>query len=214
MRLRPAFFAVTIAAVISCWFAIRAQQQVPGNTNLPGSTNHGSIQAVYLDSSQVAEVAGGISQRSERLKALLDQVHAEQWISQGAPEVYASQWKSIGEQNAAIEADMTTITQHPEAMSDVIKALFRVHRFDADLSGLLTGVRRYQGASLADAIDAVAAGDQRGVDSLQQYVLDLANQKEQLLDIEDKEAQRCRASLATQPIARPAATKKTNGPSK
>jgi hypothetical protein len=49
---------------------------------------------------------------------------------------------------------------------------------------------------------------------LQRYVLDLANQKEQLLSIEDKEAQRCRSALASQPIARPVAPKKTNGLSK
>jgi hypothetical protein len=216
MRLRPAFFAVTLAAVISCWFAVRAQQQTPAGADRASSQPafHPALEPVFLDPTQVTAIAAEIAQRSERLKPLFEQVHAAEWVSQGAPDAYVSQWNSLSEQNAAIEADMTGIAQHPEAMSDVIKALFRVHRFDADLAGMLNGVRRYRNSSLADLIESATAGDQRGVDRLQQYVLDLANQKEQLLDIEDKEAQRCRSNLANQPIARPAVPKKTNGPSK
>jgi hypothetical protein len=60
----------------------------------------------------------------------------------------------------------------------------------------------------------VAVSDQAGVDKLQQYVLDLADANEKQLSVEDEEAQRCRATLASQPPVRPAAPKKTNGTSK
>ncbi len=208
MRLRPALFAVFMAAAVSCWFAVRAQ---PQNTS---STDRGSMEPAYLDSTQVATIAHDLAQRSERLKTLFEQVHAAEWVAKGAPETYVSQWSSVARQNSAIEADMASIAQHPEAMSDVMRALFRVHRFDADVTGLLGGLRRYQNASLADQIENAAGSDQQSVDSLQAYVLDLASQKEQLLGIEDKEAQRCRSVLANQPIARPTAAKKTSGTSK
>ena len=145
---------------------------------------------------------------------MLEQVHVTEWVAKGAPEAYASQWKSLGEQNQAIETDMTAIAGHPEAMQDVMRALFRVHRFDSDLNALLGAVRRYQNPALADLIESVAVSDQAGVDKLQQYVLDLADANEKQLSVEDEEAQRCRATLASQPPVRPAAPKKTNGTSK
>jgi hypothetical protein len=104
---------------------------------------------------------------------------------------------------------MSGIAQHPEAMQDVMRALFRVHRFDSDLDGLLGSVRRYQNPALADLIESVAAGDLKSIEKLEQYVLDLANEKERELDLENNEAQRCRSILASQPPVHPSAPRKT-----
>ena len=208
MRLRPAFIAVTMTAVISCWIVVRAQQQtqpVPDRV---------SFQSLSLQPDEVVTIANDLTRRAERLKPIFEQVHPAEWIAKGAPEAYVSQWNSLSRQNAAIQTDMSLIAEHPEAMSDVMKALFRLHRFDADLQGLLAGVRRYQAPSLADSIESAAAGDQRNIEKLQQYSLDLANEKERQLDLEDREAQRCRTMLATQPQVRQSAVKKTNGNSK
>jgi len=203
MRRHPALFAFPLAVVTACWFALSARPQAPAPpTRTP------------LDPTEVAAIAGKISQRSENLKPMFEEVHPEEWVANGAPEAYISQWKSIGEQNGAIETDMAAITQHPDGMQDVMRALFRVHRFDSDLYALLESIRRYQNPALADLMESVASGDQSGVAQLQQYVLDLADEKERQLDIENEEAQRCRASLASQPPARPAVQKKTNGTSK
>lgn len=193
MRLRPAFLAVLMAVVIACWFGVRAQQQTG--------------ERVPLDSAQVSAIASEISQRSEHLRPMFEEVHPADWIAKGAPEAYVSQWASLMEQNQAIQTDMTAISQHPEAMQEVMKALFRVQRFDRDLDLLLGAMRRYQNPALADLIDSVAAGDLSSVGKLQQYTLDLANEKERQLDVVDKEAQRCRSLLASCPVAtRPAAT--------
>jgi hypothetical protein len=199
MHVRPVFFASLLAVSIACWFVVRGQQQPA------------VIDPIVLDPAQVTAIAGEISQRSEHLKPMLEQVHTADWVANGAPEAYVAQWRSLTEQNLAIENDMATIEQHPEAMSDIMKALFRVYRFDRDLDGLLKAVGRYQNPSLAELIQSVAAGDQSSLGKLQQYVLDLATEKERLLDVEDKEAQRCRSELANQSPARPATARKTNG---
>jgi len=204
MRLRPVFFAILIAAVTACWLAIPAQQQQAPATP----------QRIPIDSSEVPSIATKISERSEHLKPMFEQVHVSDWVAKGAPETYTSQWNSLTEQNRAIETDMTGIAQHPEGMQDVMRALFRVHRFDSDLNALLSAVRRYQNPALADLIESVSVSDQAGVEKLQQYVLDLADANEKQLSVEDEEAQRCRANLASQPPVRAAAPKKTNGTSK
>lgn len=208
MRLRPAFLAAGIAAVLSCWPGVWAQQQTPA------PVSRLSMQALSLDAADVTALTSEISQRSERLKPLFARVNPEGWVQKGAPQVYAAQWKSLGEQNTSIQVDMTDAGQHTEAMPAIMSALFRVHRFDTDLEGMIPAIRRYQDESLADQIEAVFAGDQRAVEKLQQYVLDLANEKERLLELENSEAQRCRSQLAGQPLARPSAGKKSNGKSK
>jgi len=208
MPLRPAFLAVATAALVSCWLGIRAQQQPPAPVNrLP-------MQALSLDPADVTELTGEISQRSERLKPLFAQVHPDAWVQKGAPQVYLAQWKSLGDQNTSIQVDMADAGQHTDAMPAMMSALFRVHRFDADLLGMIPAIRRYQGEPVAGQIEAVFAGDQRAVEKLQQYVLELANEKERLLELENNEAQRCRAQLAGQPLARPSGTKSSNGKSK
>lgn len=193
MRLRPAFLAV------ACLFAVRAQQT-------PAPASH-----IPIDPADVSIIANDISLRSQHLKPMLEEVHAADWVAKGAPEAYLSQWRSLTEQNQAIQTDMTEIAQHPDAMQEILKGLFRVHRFDSDLDAMLNGLRRYQNPALADLIESVAAGDQHGVEKMQQYVLDMADEKERQLDLMDKEAQRCRSTLAAQPIARPVPAKKTNG---
>jgi len=203
MRLRPGFFAIAIAAVTAGWLAIPAQQQPPAAPD-----------QIFVDSSEVPSIATKISERSEHLKPMFEQIHAAEWIAKGAPDTYTSQWKSLVEQNQAIETDMAAIAGHPEGMQDVMRALFRVHRFDSDLNSLLGAIRRYQNPALADLIESVAVSDQAGVEKLQQYTLDLADATEKQLSVENEEAQRCRATLASQPPARTAAPKKTNGTSK
>ena len=197
MPLRAVFFAIVIAVP-----AMRAQA-VPA-----------APRPVPIDSSEVPSIATKISERSEHLKPMFEQVQVADWIAKGAPETYTSQWNSLVEQNQAIEADMKAIAQHPEGMQDVMRALYRIHRFDSDLNALLVAVRRYQNPALADLIESVSVSDQPGVEKLQQYTLDLADATEKQLSVEDEEAQRCRASLASQPPARTAAPKRTTGNSK
>jgi uncharacterized protein HemY len=64
-------------------------------------------------------------------------------------------------------------------------------------------VRRYQNPALADLIEAVAAEDQGDIDRMQQYLVELAAEKERQLDVVNTEAQRCRGLLSQQP-AKPA----------
>jgi hypothetical protein len=211
MRFQTALFAVLMAVVTACWFALPAQQQTPA-----------SATAVPLDPVDVSAAAKAISQRSMHLKPMLDEVHASDWVAEGAPEAYVSQWNSLKEQNQAIAADMAAVAQNAEArqadasqatsLAPLLEALFRVHRFDGDLGDLLKAVRRYQNPALADLLESVAEGGQRGVETLQRYAMQLAGDKDRQLDVVDKEAQRCRAQLAAQPVNRPAAQRKATAP--
>ncbi len=199
MRLRPAFF---YAAALACWFSVAGTAQEAGST--PG---------IPLDPADVSDAAAGISQRAARLQSIFDEVHPTEWVAKGAPEVYVSQWKSLVAQNLAVQTEMTSIGQRAEAdarqlspqatVDETLRALFRLHRFDSDLASMLGPIRRYQDSALGDRIEGVAAGVQAGLEKLQQYALELTESREKQLGIMDKEAQRCRSALASQPVSRP-----------
>ena len=192
MRVYTALFAVLILPVAA------PARQAPSPV---------TADSLPIDPTQVPAFTGEIAQRSEHLKPMFDQIHVADWIAKGAPQAYSAQWKSLLEQNQAIQDDMSAVAQHPAAMQDIMKALFRIHRFDTDLSDMLGAIRRYQNPALADLIGSVAAGDRNGVENLQRYVLSLADATEKRLSLEDEEAQRCRSELASQPAARSVAPK-------
>jgi hypothetical protein len=211
MRLRTAFFAVTMAVVPACRFAMLAQQS-------PAAAGQTERETSPADMAEVASAAASIAHRAEHLKPMFEEVHATDWVAKGAPEAYVAQWNSLTEQNDAIQAEMTGVGESvaaeqtggaPPALEVLLHALFRVHRFDGDLGDLLKAVGHYQNPALADLIGSVATGDQPGVEKLQLYALELAGEKDRQLSVVDKEAQRCRSQLASQPVSRPCAPVRT-----
>jgi hypothetical protein len=77
--------------------------------------------------------------------------------------------------------------------------LFRIQAVHQLLDSLLGGLRKYQNPALADLIESVAAGDHADLERLEQYILQLASDREAQFAVMDKEAQRCRAALSRQP---------------
>lgn len=175
MQHRLAFFAVLYAVLMS-----GAKAQQPPDP-------------------QVLAAFHGIAQHASRLLPMLEQVRAQEWVSLGAPETYVQQVERARQQIQAIGTEMDLLTQHPEAMQDCIKALFRVQTFHGALDSLLGGLRRYQNPALADLVQSVAAEDQGDIERLQAYILQLADEKEQEFQVVEHEAQRCRADLSKNP---------------
>lgn len=147
-----------------------------------------------------ADLFNSISRHASRLDPMLQQVRVKDWIAKGAPDTYAKQLASAQGQIARITAAMASLAQKPDKMQDSMRALFQVQGFHRLLDSLMGGLRRYQNPALADLIQAVAAEDQADLEKLQQYILDLIDEKEREYQVIDREAQRCRASLA-QPVA-------------
>jgi hypothetical protein len=140
---------------------------------------------------------------------MVQQLRVNDWVGKGAPDTYVKQWNSVLEQLQLIQADMSTLAQNPEQMTECMKALFRVQASHQALESLMGGLRRYQNPALADLIESVAAEDQADLDRLEQYVLELANEKDQQYAVVDHEAQRCRATLSKQPAESPKAKGRT-----
>jgi len=176
MRLRSLLFAA-VPAVCAC--SLSGQQPQADHPIVP--------------------VLNRIAQRAVRVRPMLDQVHAQEWIAKGAPDTWAVQLAGVTQQIGAIESDMTNLSQHPEQMRECMQALFRVQAYHRTLDSVMAGLRKYQNPALAELIQSVAGEDQDDLARLQEYILDLANQKEQEFLVVDHEAQRCRALISREP---------------
>lgn len=157
--------------------------------------------SVALTDEQITSIFNGISQHAARIEPMLQQLRPNEWVAKGASDTYVAQWNSALAQIRAIQTDMSTVAQHPDRITDCMKALFRVQASHQMLGSLMGGLRRYQNPALADLIESVAAEDRSDIDRFQQYLVDLAGEKEQQFTVVDREAQRCRATLLRQPAA-------------
>lgn len=174
------------AVLLLCAFAVLLPAQTPAAAD-------------RITSQEVSEVLTRISQNAGRVAPMLDQLRVTEWVSKGASETYTTQWNSTKSQFASIQADMTSVAQHPEQMVEGMKALFRIETAHRMLGSLMGGLRRYQNPALAELIESVAAEDRANQEKLQQYLLELGSEKEQQLEVMNVEAQRCRAVLSKQP---------------
>jgi hypothetical protein len=147
----------------------------------------------------LASVADGTS----RLRPLLDAVKPEQWVQNGAPDAYLTQWKSVVAESDYLARSAKELAAEPEKLSLALETYLRLQSLDALLNSLNEGVRKYQNPALADLIQGAMSDSAAGRDKLREYVVQLAALKEEQLRVADQEAQRCRGMLLRQaPVQR------------
>ncbi len=79
---------------------------------------------------QIIGIFTGIAQHAARMEPMLQQLRPNEWVAKGAPDTYVMQWNSQIEQLHAIQSDMLALGQHPDQITECMKALFRVQASD------------------------------------------------------------------------------------
>ncbi|MDQ6706520.1 MAG: hypothetical protein M3Z85_11155 [Acidobacteriota bacterium] len=171
-------------SILAFALCLSAQQSTPQNAPQ-------GITAAW----DIGKTLQAISAHITQLQPILEQIRPKEWIAKGAPDTYMAQWQSSVSQANFLAASAETLARHPEKLPDSLGVLFRIQSLDSSINSLKEGLRKYQNPALADLLDGVAAENTVNRDKLQQYVLDLATQKEQQFQVADREAQRCRESL-------------------
>jgi hypothetical protein len=162
-------------------------------------------QATGLESDwDVAVVLQELSAHATRLLAALDRADAKSWIEKGASETYAAQLQSSKAQARALADGAKALARNPETLPAALEVLFRVQGLETMLGSVAEAMRKYQGADAAQELIALSAEGGANRDRLQQYVVNLAAERDQEYQVMDKEAQRCRGMV----LAAPAATAK------
>jgi len=147
----------------------------------------------------IAQVLQKIATHARSLSPFLDKINASAWIEKGASETYAAQLDSSRQQVRAVADSANALTRNPQKLSASLDLLFRIQSVETMLTSLQEGVRKYQSPSDAQMLARLVAENGSNRDRLQHYIVNLAAEREQDLQVMDREAQRCRAMLTQAP---------------
>lgn len=147
----------------------------------------------------VQKLLESIAAGARRLKPLVDRADPAKWNYSDANQSYIAQWKVAENEIEYLIGAAQNLSKQPEKLSLALETWFRLDAMENTISSLADGVQNHSDPALASLVRSTLAGNSEGRERLRQYVVDLANQKEQEYQIMDKEAQRCRAMLTRQP---------------
>ncbi|HZT37677.1 MAG TPA: hypothetical protein VFA28_07250 [Bryobacteraceae bacterium] len=147
----------------------------------------------------VQKLLDSIAAGARRLKPLVDRTDPAKWNYADANQSYIAQWKIAQNEIEYLIGATQSLSKQPEKLSLALETWFRLAAMENTISSLADGVQNHSNPALADQIRSALAENAAGREQLRQYLLDLANQKEQEYQIMDREAQRCRAMLTRQP---------------
>jgi hypothetical protein len=147
----------------------------------------------------IRKTLGAIASHADGLAPFVDQIHPESWLAAGAPDGYIAQAKTCRDELRAVAAAARGLSQNPQKLPAELQVLFRIRTLETRLASLGEGLRKYQNPPMADMLSAAVAENAANLQHLQQYILELAGEREQEFRVADEEAQRCRQSLSRQP---------------
>jgi len=150
----------------------------------------------------IAAVLNAMSAHMARLLPALDKADSNGWIAKGAPDAYARQLQGCKEQVRALQDGTAALAKSPEKLSAGLELFFRMQGVQGMLNSVVEAMRKYQSPADAQTLLAVAAEGDANRDRFQQYLVNLAAEREREYQVMDREAQRCRGILTATPPAR------------
>jgi D-hexose-6-phosphate mutarotase len=185
-----------------------AQGQTADSASQPAADDRGSASDRGVASEWDArKLIDALSAQAQHLKPIIDQVKPETWAAKGASSTYIAQWKAAEAELKYLLSSSEALSRQPEKLTSALDTYFRMQAMESTVSSVLEGVRKYQNPALANLLQSALGENSANRDRLRQYVQDLAAQKEQELQVADREAQRCRDTLIKQPTAKKAVQK-------
>src|ERR1700760_1287326 len=85
-----------------------------------------------------------VQTQTQHLKPVLDQIHPENWVAQGAPKEYISQWQSTQNELRYLAQNTDSFIKQPERLPLALETYFRMQSLDTMLGSLIQGIRKYQ----------------------------------------------------------------------
>jgi len=143
----------------------------------------------------IAAALQQIGDHAGRLLPALNRIDARSWIDRGASETYAEQLQAAKDQAQSVADGAKALAKSPERLPVALELYFRMQGIDTMLTSVEEGMRKYDNPASAQALVSLQAASGANRDRLQQYIVNLAAEREQQLRVMDQEAQRCRATL-------------------
>ena len=148
---------------------------------------------------EVREAATALEKHTKIIEGLLDQLKPEEWVAQGAPQLYIDQLKQAKQFNSYLTLQAQALGRQPDKLSVALDTFLRLDHIQSLLESLTEGVRKHQNPALADLLYSAISQNSTTRERLKEYARELAVEREKEWEIANREAQRCRGSLAKRP---------------
>ncbi len=142
-----------------------------------------------------------LSAQAALLKPLLDQLTPDDWVAQGAPDTYVSQWRTAKQELEDLTNAALKLEQQPQRLTAAIDTYFRMQSLEWHLESVIDATRKYQSQQIGDQLLSTLRSNSGYRDNLRQYILELSTRKEQEFTIMTRDAQMCREQLTEAPAA-------------
>ena len=186
---------------------------------LCSAQSSGTSQPPAANSPTQVEAAGGVAapwdaqkllatlnSGNQEMTPLLGQMNPQEWMEQkGAPSTYLSQWNTAKQQLQDSAITVQRLATQSDNTYLCLDAYFRMEALETTERSLLEGARTYATRQIADKLQELIARNYTAREQFRQYLLELTADKEQMFQIADREAQRCRGMISKEA---PAASKK------
>lgn len=158
----------------------------------------------------VKRMLSNLNSEIEKLKPLLDQLHPQEWLDNGAPPTYVRQYQDTQDRVKDAVRASQALAARTDSLSLAIDAYFRMEALENVARSLEQGVRKYGEPRMADQLAALISQDFTNRQRLREYLTELSVEREQEFKIADEEAQRCRGIISREPAAKPAGIRGTH----
>jgi hypothetical protein len=133
-------------------------------------------------------------EQTRRFSPLLDQFDPQQWIAQGAPDLYAKQFDDLKLDVRYVQEAAQGLAAQPDRLSRAFDLYERMQRLEARAPSIADAVRRYQNPAAADLLIGLLNETSASRDKMRQYIRDLIQTRDAERDVLEKEAQKCRVT--------------------
>jgi hypothetical protein len=137
--------------------------------------------------------------QSQKLTPMLSDVKPGDWVASGASATYVDQHKSLLAEIDYLKRTAEELARKPESLTTTLQLYLRLQSLESMLDSFSHGIRRYQNPALADLVQSMISENDTHRVRLREYLVELAETKEQEFRIVDDEAQKCRGTLIRQP---------------
>ncbi len=148
---------------------------------------------------EIEAAAVELEENVATIQKILEQVRPKEWIQDGAPDVYLSQYDEVLKDVDYLGRSANALERFPDKLSVVVDTFLWLDRSHSMIESLGEGVRKYQNSAVADLLDSARSRNDGVMDKLKDYMRQLAVHTEQEWSVANDEAQRCRAELMSKP---------------
>jgi hypothetical protein len=176
------------------------------NSNSHAATNGGVPSAPPQTPPEGVQTSWDIQQmltaldaQNQKLKPLIDNMHPQEWLANGAPPTYASQYLETRSRLEDVMRAVKSLSQKTDSLSAALDTYFRMEALGIVGRSLVECIQKYGERKTAEQLSALLAQNYTSQQRFREYLRDLSAEREQEFKVADEEAQRCRGMISKEP---------------